>query len=120
MTNVLAGPFREAPDEILHEQRNIFRSFTQRRNRDWEDIQPVEKILAESSGSDSGLEVTIGCRDQANVYLDRMITAHPLEFALLQHPQQRDLCFHRKSRRWCATSTFEIFLAGRASTRYNF
>ena len=38
LSDVLAAPFREPPDEILNEQRDIFRSFAQRRNRDWEDI----------------------------------------------------------------------------------
>ena len=92
----LPAAFGVTPNEILHEQWNIFRSLAQRRNRDRKDVQPVEKILAKGSGRDGGRQVTIGCRDQANVYLDRMIAPHPLEFAFLQHPQERDLRFHRK------------------------
>ena len=88
--------FGITPDEVLHEQWNIFRSLAQRRNGDRKDVQSVEEILAEGPGRDGGRQVTIGCRDQANVYRDRMITPHPLEFALLQHPQERDLRFHRE------------------------
>src|SRR5215471_630266 len=96
MPQVLASRVGVAPNEILYEQWNIFRSLPQRRNLDWEDIQPVEEILAKGSRRDGGLQITIRCRDQANVYLDRMIAPHPLEFPLLQHPQERDLHFHRK------------------------
>jgi hypothetical protein len=94
MPHFLASRVGVTPNEILHEQWNIFRSLSQGRNRDWKDIQPLEEILAKGSGRDGGLQVTIGCRDQANVYLDRMIAAHTLEFSLLQHPQERDLRFH--------------------------
>src|SRR5216684_7371821 len=96
MTDVLAGSFGEPPDEVLHEQWNIFRSLSQRRNRDWKDVQPVEKILAEDSGGDCSRQVTIGRRYQAHIYRDRTITAHSLEFAFLQHPQERDLRFRRE------------------------
>ena len=92
----LAGLFGEAPDEVLDEQRNIFRSLAKRRNGDGKDVQPVEKILAKGSSSDRGRQVTIGCRYQADVYRDRMITPHPLEFFLLQYPQECDLRFHRQ------------------------
>src|SRR5215469_1207769 len=94
MPNVLASRVSVTPNEILHEQWNIFHSFSQGRNRNWKDIQPVEEILAKGSGRDGGLEVTIGCGDHANIYLDRMIAPHPLEFPVLQHPQERDLRFH--------------------------
>src|SRR6185295_15029274 len=63
---------------------------------DRNDVQPVEKILAKGSGGDGGRQVTIGCRYQTDVYGDGIVTSHPLEFALLQHPQQRDLRFHRE------------------------
>src|SRR5262249_15093131 len=94
LSDVLAASFREARDEILYEQRNIFRSLSQRRNRDGKDIQPVEEILAKGPGGDGGGQVTIRCRDQANVYLNWIITPPPLEFTFLQHAQQRNLGFH--------------------------
>src|SRR5215467_1995503 len=96
MPDIFAGRIGETPNEILHEQWNIFRSFSQRRNRDWKDVQPVEEILAKSSGRDSGLQVAIRCRDQANVYLDRIIAPHTLEFSFLEDPEERDLRFHRE------------------------
>src|SRR5437899_1984234 len=44
MTDVLASPFGETRDEILHEQWDFFRPRTRRWDRDREHIQLVEKI----------------------------------------------------------------------------
>src|SRR6516225_8618323 len=90
MTNIFAGRLREPPDKVLDEQRNIFRPLAQRRNRDWKDVQPIEKILAEGSGGNSCPQVTICCRYHPHVYRDRMITPHPLEFPLLRVLQERE------------------------------
>ena len=68
MTDVLAGPFGEPPDEVLHEQWNIFRSLAQRRNGDRNDVQPVEKILTEGSSSHGRRQITICCRYEADIY----------------------------------------------------
>src|SRR5579862_7337045 len=38
MAQVPASGFSVTPDEIFHEQRNIFRSLSQRRNLDWKDV----------------------------------------------------------------------------------
>src|SRR5262249_52905703 len=54
--DILASRVAVTPYEILHEQWNVFRSFSQRRNRDWKDIQPVEEILTKGSGRDGGLQ----------------------------------------------------------------
>src|SRR5262245_30804356 len=96
MPDLLAGAFSEASGEVFHEQWNIFRPLAERRNRDRKYVQPVEKILAKNSGGDGGREIPIGCGNQADVYRDRMIAPHALEFALLEHTQKRDLRFHRE------------------------
>src|SRR6516165_10989257 len=71
MADVFAGPFGEPPDEVLHEQWNIFRSLAQRRNGDWNDVQPVEKILTEGSSSHGRRQVTICCRADRCPWLRR-------------------------------------------------
>src|SRR5215831_14044909 len=96
MLNLLAGCVSVTPNEVLHQQRNIFGSLAQRRNRNGKDVQPVEEILAEGSRCHSRRQVTIGCRDQTNINLDGMIAPHALKFPLLQYSQERDLRLYRK------------------------
>src|SRR5215472_545506 len=96
MTNVFAGFVGEVLDKVFDQQWNIVHSLAQRWNCDRKDVQPIEKILAKDSASQRSGQVTIGCRDQADIYRDRMITPHPLKLSFLQHPQERDLCFHRE------------------------
>jgi len=42
------------------------------------------------------LEILIRGDDHAHVHRDGMTAADPFDLALLQHPQQRDLCFGRQ------------------------
>src|SRR4029077_17596077 len=53
-------------------------------------------MLAEVSVGHCSPQVTIGCRNHADIDGDGMIAAHALKFSLLQYPQECDLCFHRK------------------------
>jgi hypothetical protein len=85
-----------APNEIVNEYRNIFRPLAKRRNGDRKSIEPIEKILAECSGSDGGRQIPIRCCNEPDIYRNRTIAANPLEFAFLEHAQQRNLRFHRK------------------------
>src|SRR5215469_10011318 len=59
MTDVFAGQFGEPPDEVLHEQWNIFRSLAQRRNGDRNDVQP--KLLP---GIQTPVRIVAGADDQ--------------------------------------------------------
>jgi hypothetical protein len=68
ITDVFAALFGEAPDEILHQQWDIFRWLAERRNGDRKNIQPVEEILAEGSGSHGSPQVTIGCGYETDIY----------------------------------------------------
>src|SRR5215469_9322944 len=94
MPDALAGAFGKPPDKVFHQQGNIFGSLAQGRNGDRKNIQAIKKILTKRSGSDSSGQVTISCRNHADVYRDQTITPNPLEFVLLQHTQQRDLSVH--------------------------
>src|SRR5579862_3533102 len=55
------------------------------RHVEWNDVQAVEKILAEGSPSDFVLELLVGRRDDAYVYCRRLIRAHGFDALLLQY-----------------------------------
>src|SRR5580704_9836497 len=94
MSDCLAGRLGVTPDEIFDEQWNIRGSLAERWHHNRNNIESVEKIPAEGSGSDGGREISIcGCY-QPNVYRDRMIASHSLKLALLEHTQECDLGFH--------------------------
>src|SRR5262249_2370928 len=71
-------------------------TFTQWWNRDGYNVQPVKKILAESSRGHRRLQVAICRRNHAYIYRNWLVTSHSLKFPFLQHSQKRDLCFHGK------------------------
>src|SRR6266567_777021 len=54
-------------------------------------VKPKIKIFAEGSVLVSGFEIAVGGRDDADVHLDSLVTAHRTHFFLLQHPQQLSL-----------------------------
>ena len=78
-------------EEVIREQQHVGLPLAQRRDEDREDVQAVEQVLAEGAGGNRVLEVGVGRGDEADVDLDRLDAADPLELALLQHAQQLDL-----------------------------
>ena len=71
--------------------RDVFPTFAQGRHSQFDDIEPIVKILAETAAVDTLLELAVGRRNDA--YVDRFLTgatdlAHPL---FLDGPQQFDL-----------------------------
>src|SRR6266850_6388513 len=91
-----AGLPRVAPDEVLHQDRNVFPPLSQRGHLEWEHVESIEEILAEYSLGHRGRQVTIGRRDDAYVDPDPILAAHPIEFPLLEDAQQRDLLVGRE------------------------
>src|SRR5262249_3957346 len=85
-----------ALDEIFDEQRNIFRSLTQRRKPNRKYVQTIEEILTKGPGLDSRFQIPIRSGQNSNVHRNRLVAAHPLKFVLLQDTQQRNLCFRRQ------------------------
>jgi hypothetical protein len=60
---------RELGDEVAHEQGtsdNRARSGAMR----WEYVEPIEEILAETSGANLLVNVPVGRRDDANIHAD--------------------------------------------------
>jgi hypothetical protein len=79
---------RELRHEVLDEQRNVLAPLAERRQRDLEDVQPVEEILAERALGNHPLQRRVGGGNDPHVHLDRLVATQTLEGALLQRPQQ--------------------------------
>ena len=73
----------------MHRQRgNVFAMLAQGRQRHRNHIQPVIEVLPEFAGLDRLLQVLVRCGDHAGVKRQQAVAPEPLEFTLLQDPQQ--------------------------------
>ncbi len=82
-------------EEMSDQVRNILGALAQGRQAKRNDIQAEEQILAEQAVLFELPEILVGRGDNADVGLDRRAAANGRVFALLQHPQQSRLRFHR-------------------------
>src|SRR5262245_41981162 len=85
-----------AIDEVSDQQLNIVGAVAKRRYSDGKHVQPIEEIAAKRAGLNRGLQVAVRGGDDAHVDPDGCAASDALELAVLQHPQQRDLCLHRQ------------------------
>jgi len=76
----------------LCKQGDIFHPVPQGRHGDWYHIDPVKKILPESSFFHEPLDVFIGCRNNPYVNIDWLVFAYSFDNVFFQHPKQFDLC----------------------------
>jgi hypothetical protein len=76
---------------MLHQIRNILATFPQRGKRDRKRTQPVKEVGPELPLSDHFLQIEIGGGHHASVHVNGARAAQPLEFLLLQRPQQLPL-----------------------------
>ena len=76
----------EAVEEVLDEQRDVLAPIAQRRQRDRDDVEPVEQVLAELAVRDRLLQVAVGRGDDPDVDLDRLGAADAAE---LPRPRAR-------------------------------
>ena len=83
-----AQGFVQTVDEEPAQQRNILLTFPQRGQSNGDDIQPVEEIFPEITGSDLRFEILRGGRDDAHIHCAGFISANRTDLALLKHPQQ--------------------------------
>ncbi len=81
----------ELLEEVLHQQRDVFLPFAERRELHRNHVQPVEQVLSELSDGDEPAEIAVGRRDHAHVHFDRVRIAHTLELSFLQYSQQLHL-----------------------------
>ncbi len=83
---------------MFDQQEYVVTPLAQRRYLDREYIQTIEQILAEVLGHDLFLEIGIGGRHKAHVYLKGLGRSDRHDHLVIQHPKE----FHLNSRRGIA------------------
>src|SRR5262245_23105962 len=78
-------------DECLHQQRNVFAAFPQRRHLDWNHIEAVIKIFAECSACHHPLEICTGRGDNPHIDSDGSAATGSFELPFLQNAEQLHL-----------------------------
>jgi hypothetical protein len=78
-------------EEVLHQQRDVFLSLSERRKMNGNDAQAVEEIIAEGPFGHGVGQVFIRRRQDADVQLDRSGASDMCHFALLDDAQQLGL-----------------------------
>ena len=68
--------------------RDVLAPLAQTRQANTDDVEAVKKIFAEEVFLHPGFEVLVRCRDDANIGLDRRVTANAVVVAVGKHPQQ--------------------------------
>ena len=81
---------------MLDERRDVAPSLAERGQHNREDMQAVVEICAECALLHGLLQVLIGGGDHPHVRPNRLPAPDPLELALLQHPQERNLGLGRQ------------------------
>ena len=71
----------EPAGEIPGQQRNVVKALAQRRDKNLDDIQPVEEIVAEAAGGDTIFEMAVAGGNQMDVHGNGVLAADPLKGA---------------------------------------
>jgi hypothetical protein len=79
----------------LAKRRNVFAAVRQARDVDADHVQAVEQVLTEFASLHQGFQVLVRRGDDAHVDLHRHMTAHAVELAVGQNPQQTRLRVRR-------------------------
>ena len=80
--------------EETGEEADVFSAFTQRRDVDADDIEPVKKVFAEFPLLDILFQIAIGGGDDADIRLHRLIATDAGVFPLLEHAENLALQGH--------------------------
>src|SRR4051812_5217582 len=86
----------EVDDERMRERRDVLAALPQRRHGDGEDVEAIPEVFSEAARGHLPGQVAVGRRDDADVDVERPVAAHPLEVAVLQHPEQLRLQLERQ------------------------
>src|SRR5438105_5031299 len=89
--------FRELPQEMFGEQRNILAALAKRRKLERDNVQAMVKVLAKTGVTHQTEQIDIGGGDDAYIHLDRFRPTQAHEFSFLDYPQQLGLCFQANS-----------------------
>ena len=84
---------RNLGEEVIREKKDIAHAVTERRQEDVKDLQAVKQILAKLAASHGVAQVSIACRDDANIGLLDSRSTEPLILTLLQEAEK----FHLRS-----------------------
>src|SRR5215467_5985189 len=88
VVDALVHPLGVERSEMPGELGDVLGALAQGGNVDRKHVQAVEEILAKCSLLDHGAQITMRGGDHADIDLVRVVAAKPLEFLLLQDPQQ--------------------------------
>ena len=92
---LLAHFLVELGDKMFDEQRDVFLALPEWRDRDGENIEPVEQVFPEPARANLFFKVPVaGCNDPY-IDLDSAGAAQPLELAILNDPEKLALQFQR-------------------------
>src|SRR5690606_7068588 len=86
----------KAFDEGLGEEQHVATAHPQRRKFEANDIDAVEKVLAEPPGFDFILEVAVGCGDDPSVEGDLFAPTDGADASLLERAEKLGLHLERK------------------------
>ena len=74
--------------EVRDDARDIVRTFTQRRHRDANDVDPVQEVLPQPTSSHELVDITVRGHDHADIDGDRSNSAHPAQLPVIEHFQE--------------------------------
>src|SRR5579863_8909243 len=85
---ILAQLRRDALNEVLGEQRDVFAALAQRWQANLNHVEAIEQIFAESSLLNFFGQIFVGGRDDAHIDFNFLRAADAVETALLQDAQE--------------------------------
>src|SRR5919112_2367554 len=92
--DALLGDAKAAADpgeQLIHDRRDIGEAVAERRDPDQMDVEPVEQVIPEASGSHLRIQLAIGGRHDPRLHADRLVSAQPGELPLFEHPKELGL-----------------------------
>ena len=81
----------ELAQVVIDQRRDLLPPLAQRRHPQADDVEAVEEVLAEAPFGDERLEVGVGGGDDADVDLDRLRLAEPVDLVRLEEAEELGL-----------------------------
>ena len=78
--------FRNLVEEVTGQWDDVLPAFSQGRNVQMDNVQPVEQVFSESARGQHFFQILIGCRNDPEVGLDERGPSHPFKFFFFQYP----------------------------------
>src|SRR5687768_13538165 len=95
MVDLPPGTLCVAFHQILYQHRNVIFSLAQGWHADGEDVEPIEKILAERARSYRCLQVAVCCSEHPDIHRNLVVAPDPFDLVLLEDSQQSCLRLKR-------------------------